>query len=271
MVIKSSLCRRTLDNVTCVLVCFDNFEKVFNALAIERKPKLNPSTYNSTESSSETKTPKVQKTETSESKLPYSTYKESKEKYDSLRSPKAVPVSAKHKNNKIGSLLDNIKDYSLIKDKKRTSFDNINNNSFYKNDQKSSKIYKKISTNIDPVKLKLNNNNFLKKFHKKEFLSGYNSTKNNSKVSSTSIDKRLKMIKKEKSVNRGGNTSNINNSSNVNKSTDKNLTSVKKTHRLDFSENFSDSKFSDLKRKFGLQSDSTTLSSSKAKPKNKFC
>ncbi len=154
MVLKSSLCRRTLDNVTCVLICFDNFEKIYNNAKnfVEKTPKLTTLNYNSTETTNhETNTPKLHKTDTSYSKDSYSTNKER----DSIYTPKNIPISAKN-NKKNEHLMENNRDNSTKK--KMPSLESITT-SFFKNDTKYSKIYKKMNSDLDPVKQKVYMNN----------------------------------------------------------------------------------------------------------------
>jgi hypothetical protein len=94
---------------------------------------LNTLNYNSTESTNiETKTPKLQKTETSESKDSQSTQKEK----EALHSPKYMPVSAKNQNKKIPTLLENKQENTLARDRKIPSFENITT-SFFKNETNS--------------------------------------------------------------------------------------------------------------------------------------
>ena len=231
MVLKSSLCRKTLDNVTCVLICFENFERTFNR---HEKTKFNTLTGNLENS----KIPKIVNIEENEKK----------NNFEKILSPKIN--STKSLDKKIISTsnsIENIKDSSSYINKvKTTNFDTISNNSFYKTESKPLN-YKKIDSTIkDPFKLKLNRNNFIKKVIKKDILDGLHSHHNSSKISS-SMEQRLKVIKKEKSITRVINNSNATTAKH-NESHHRTI-NCKITNKLDFSEQISDSKL-DLKNKF---------------------
>jgi hypothetical protein len=253
MVLKSSLCRRTLDNVTCVLICFENFEKIYNNAKnfVEKTPKLTTLNYNSTETTNhETNTPKLLKKDTSYSKDSYSMNKER----DSIYTPKNIPISAK--NNKKGEpVVENNRDNSAKK--KMPSLESITT-SFFKNDSKYTKTYKKMNSDLDPVKQKVQMNN--KKINKNEYQTAFVTTKSISRVSSE--EKKIAPMKKETYLRKS-------NLSNMSNQTNKSLEKIcfKRVNRLDFSENFSDSKFLDLKKKFGIKNNENNSTNCKVKNK----
>ena len=252
MVLKTSLCRRTLDNVTCVLICFENFEKMFNnsKTFVEKTPKLNTLNYNSTETTNpETNTPKLNKTDTSYSKDSYLTNKER----ETIFTPKNIPISAKN-NKKIDNVFESNQDNSAAK-KKIPSLEYITT-SFFKNEKKNLKKYRKMNSDLDPVQQKVNIN--YRKFSKKEYQTAFTTTKSISRVSSE--DKKITPLKKDNS-HRKSYISGIT----TNKSLEK--INYKRINRLDFSENICDSKFLDLKKRFGLKNNENHIMNSKIKNK----
>ena len=245
MIMKSSLSRKSLDNVTCVLICFENFETVFNKKLSDKMTKLKSTNYKSNPINIEIKFPKMQKTVSNELKISNLILK--KDKFDiNLKSPKIIPNSIKNQNKKM-CILD--RDFSSNLDKKFSSNINKFYSSFYNNDTRNLKNFKNSCLNYDSVKQKIKKNDFLKKFSKKDFLNGFNSNKNTSKA--PSIEKTLKLILKHKSI-KSDKLTNISNITTTNKISLHNTKLEMNSNQLDFSEHFSESQFNNLKKKFGL-------------------
>ena len=242
MIIKSSLSRKTLDNVTCVLIGFENFEKIFNNMISEKNTKINNFSYNSNPTvSTEKKPPKILKTESNEVKISKSIQK------DNLIGLKILPISAKNKKIK---LFDNLRDYSSNLEKKQYHYEKINYSSLFKSEPTNLKIEKKISSTIDPpVEKKFNSSKVIKKISEKYLFKGYSSNKNSSsKVNS--IEKKLKLIQKKNSIKRNQ-ESNI---SKITTSMNNSLYINKIQNRLDMSYNLGDSQFKDRNKKYCLVS-----------------